>query len=222
MNEVKQSFTLRFFLILLVISCSEKQQVTGLWELNEFTVDMYDRGFKPTYIKFEENGAFSVSKEDGDVAGLYSLDNSLIKLSSADEKWFNRSWRVIATDKELVLNDVKNSFRGAQMRFKKIDKFPPFEEFLEKLNGNWELYKIVEKGEEQRVKNTFFLIEDEHYAIYEDKEVIEEGNVSVDTRHHMMTFENMEITWDVRFVWDDLRLENEELGVMYRLRKIKR
>lgn len=122
---MKKIIILLFFLL----SCTEKPQVEGLWELHEFSVDMYGRGFKPTYIKFDNNGSFSVSKEDGDIAGLYRLDESLLSLSSNDQKWFNRNWEVITTENELILNDVRNSFRGVQMRFNKIDKFPSFEEF---------------------------------------------------------------------------------------------
>lgn len=182
-------------------------------------MDMYDRGFKPTYLKFEEDGRFSASKEDGDLVGLYKVDKSVLSFSNTDQKWFDKSWEVFATDEELVLNDLKHSFRGEQLRFRKIDKFPSFDEFLDKLNGKWELYRIVEKGEERRVTNTHFLIEDSQYAISEDEEIIEKGTISVDTRHHKITFENMDITWDIRFVWDDLRLENRERNVVYRLRK---
>jgi len=206
-------------MIIGLISCRPEPDVIGLWELHKMDVDMIPRGFDPTYIKFEENGSFSVSKEDGDVVGLYQLENSLLTLKSNDPLGFDRSWRVIATDEELVFNNVKNSFRGAQMRFNKIDKFPSFEEFLERLNGKWELYKIEENGKEQRIKNTFFTIKDDHYSMAQSGAVVEEGNILVDTRHHKISFENMEIIWSVRFVWDDLRLENEELGLMYRLRK---
>ena len=208
--------------IALLASCSQKPSVEGLWELHKMDIDMIPKGFKPTYIQFHHDGSFSVSKQNGDVMGLYKLSDDFLALSSNDDKWFNRNWKVITTDKELVLNDVKNSFRGAQMRFNKIDRFPPFEEFMEKLNGKWELYKIAERKEERRVADTYFTIEGDHYSILEAKEIVEEGAVTVDTRHHKITFENMDISWNVRFVWDDLRLENEELGITYRLRKVSR
>lgn len=204
---------------LIFFSCSEKADITGLWELHKVSVDMYDRGFNPTYLKFEKDGTFSASKVDGDLVGLYKIEKSVLSLSSNDQKWFDKSWELFANDEELVLNDLKHSFRGEQLRFRKIDKFPSFEEFMEKLNGTWELYRIVEKGKERRVTHTFFTMEDNQYSITEKDQIIESGNISVDTRHHKITFENMDIIWDVRFVWDDLRLENEERGVMYRLRK---
>lgn len=203
----------------LILSCEQQAELTGLWELHKMDVDMIPRRFTPTYINFKPDGSFSVSKEDGDVAGLYQWENSLLSLSSNDEKWFNRKWDVIATENELVFNDVDNSFRGAQMRFNKIDKFPSFDEFMERLNGKWELYKIVERGEERRVKRTYFVIQNDRYFLLEGDEQLEEGAIHVDTRHHKITFETMDITWSVRFVWDDLRLENEEMGLMYRLRK---
>ena len=211
-----------FLTIALLASCSQKPAVEGLWELHRMDVDMIPKGFNPTYIQFHRDGSFSVSKQNGDVMGLYKLSDDFLALSSNDDKWFNRNWKVITTDKELVLNDVKNSFRGAQMRFNKIDRFPSFEEFMEKLNGKWELYKIAERKEERRVADTYFTIEGDHYSILEAKEIVEEGAVTVDTRHHKITFENMDIIWNVRFVWDDLRLENEELGITYRLRKVSR
>ena len=37
------------------------------------------------------------------------------------------------------------------MRFNKIEKFPSFDEFMKRLNGTWQLYKIEEKGRERRV-----------------------------------------------------------------------
>ena len=184
-------------------------------------VDMIPRGFKPTYINFDESGTFSVSKEDGDIAGIYSVEKRLLRLSSDDQKWYNRTWRVHSTENELVLNDLKNSFRGAQMRFNKVDQFPSFTEFLDRLNGEWDLYKVVKNGKEQRIKNTRFFIDNDRYTMTELGQTLEKGSISVDTRHHKITFENMDVIWNIRFVWDDLRLENEELGLMYRLRKIK-
>ena len=76
-----------------------------------------------------------------------------------------------------------------------------------------------EKGETKAVSNTRFIIQDDHYTIQEGTKVLEQGKVRVDTRHQKITFENEEITWDARFVWDELRLENSQLGLMYRLRK---
>jgi len=204
---------------LLCLGCAEKQEVAGLWELYKMDVDMIPRGFRPTYIQFGEDGSFSVSKEDGDIAGIYRLENKLLTLSSNDKKWFDRSWKVFATEEELVLNDVRNSFRGAQMRFKKIDRFPSFDEFLEALSGKWKLYKIEEKGEEKRLSSTYLSITEERYELSEEEQILEEGNISIDARHHKITFEQMQITWDVRFVWDDLRLENNEVGITYRLRR---
>ena len=209
-------------LVLAVLGCSEKPDVSGLWELHQMDVDMIPKGFRPTYIRFEKDGTFFVSKEKGDVLGLYQIDKKLLTLTSNDENWFNRKWQVLATEDELVFNDVKNSFRGAQMRFRKIEKFPSFDEFLEKLRGKWMLYKIIEKGDERRVSNMQVYIGEEQYQILEGTEVTEEGSISIDTRHHKITFEKMEIAWEVRFVWDDLRLENEEMGLTYRLRRIKK
>lgn len=204
---------------MLFLSCSEDPKIEGLWELQKVDIDMIPKRFKPTYLKIEHGGSFYVSKEEGDLTGLYRLENSLLSLSSEDERWFNRSWKVFAKEDELVLNDVRNGYRGAQLRFKKIEKFPDFEEFLQTLTGSWELYKMKEKGQTKTVANTFFIIADENYIIKEDEKILEEGKVLIDARHQKMTFENAEMTWDARFVWDELRLENDQIGLTYRLRK---
>ena len=132
--------------LIVLLGCAESPTIEGLWELQKVDVDMIPKRFRPTYLKIEKDGSFYVSKENGDLTGLYQLNNTLLSFSSNDEKWFNQSWKVFATDKELVLNHVKNSYRGAQLRFKKIEQFPDFEEFQQALDGTWELYKTEEKG----------------------------------------------------------------------------
>ena len=69
------------------------------------------------------------------------------------------------------------------------------------------------------VANTQFIIKDDNYRIVEGEVPLEEGKVLIDTRHRKMTFENAETVWNARFVWNELRLENEQIGRMYRLRK---
>jgi len=207
------------FSIVAFFSCSEKPNIEGLWELQKVDIDMIPRGFKPTYLQINKGGSFYVSKEDGDLTGLYQIDKSLLHLSSVDNKWFNRSWKIFASENELVLNDIRNSYRGAQLRFRRIPKFPDFKEFQQALNGTWELYKTEEKGVKKVISNTRFIIKDDSYKIMEGEVLLEEGNVLIDARHKKMTFKNVETIWNVRFVWDELRLENERIGITYRLKK---
>lgn len=211
--------TLLLLTALFLINCSSEPPIEGLWELHYVDEDMVPRNFAPTFIQFDGDGSFSVSKVDGDLMGIYSKHQSEISLSSNDPEWFNKRWGIFISDDELVLNDIKNGYRGEQLRFKRADKFPPFDEFMDKLSGKWQLYKINEKGNERKAQNTFFLIEDGFYSIIENEEVTEQGKALVDTRHHKITFENMDISWNVRFVWEDLRLENKKLALTYRLRR---
>ena len=81
------------------------------------------------------------------------------------------------------------------------------------------LYKIERKGVERVVDNMRFLITEEEYAISQSDSLIEEGKVLVDTRHRKISFENEETIWNACFVWDELRLENKEMEITYRLRK---
>lgn len=191
----------------------------GLWELQKVDVDMIPRRFKPTYLKIKTDGSFYVSKENGDLIGIYRLNNKLLTLSSEDDNWFNKSWKVFASEEELVLNDVRNNYRGEQLRFRKIDKFPDFGEFQQALNGRWELYKTKENGITSVVSNTWFIIDEDDYTIEEGETVLEKGKVRIDTRHKKMIFENAENSWNARFVWDELRLENEKMGLTHRLRR---
>jgi len=211
----------KILLLLLILGCSQQVEVEGLWELHKVDVDMIPRGFKPTYLEIKKDGSFSVSKEDGDVIGLYKVKDNFLSLSSSDKDWFNRRWKVFSTSNELVLNDVKNDFRGAQLRFRRITKFPDFEEFQQALNGNWKLYKISENGVERNVYDTQFNISNEGYSIIVSDSVQEKGEVHIDARHQKINFQNEKMMWDVRFVWDDLRLENRKLNITYRLRKVE-
>ncbi|WP_436514427.1 hypothetical protein [Ekhidna sp. To15] len=81
------------------------------------------------------------------------------------------------------------------------------------------MYKIVDNHKEQETDNMQFVISDYEYIISRNDSLNEKGNVLVDTRHQKINFENKETSWKVRFVWDELRLENQELALEYRLRR---
>ena len=119
----------------------------------------------------------------------------------------------------MVLTGLEYGYRTTELRFKKVDKISSFEEFENKLNGKWELYKVSEKGYEKKITNTHFLIYEDQYSITENESVIEEGIVSIDARHEKIIFRNTITQWKARFVWDELRLENDEMQLVYRLRK---
>lgn len=206
-------------LLFLIISCSEPPQLVGLWKLNEASIDMIPRYPNPIFIKFERGGGFYVSKENGDLIGIYDLNKNDLSLSSTDKKWFNTRWTANIYGDELVLKGQEYGFRTTELRFKQVEKFPAFDEFQQELDGSWELYKIETRGKESIVNNMRFLITEEEYVISKNDTLIEQGKISVDTRHQKISFENEETIWTARFVWDELRLENKEMDITYRLRK---
>ncbi|MEM0938446.1 MAG: hypothetical protein AAF600_01080 [Bacteroidota bacterium] len=209
------------FTCLIITGCNEKPKITGLWELQAVSIDMIDRGHKSLFIKFEESGSFSVSQESGDVIGLYALQGDELKFYSTDEKWFNRKWTIKNYKNELIFAGIGYGYTKTELRFKNVNEFPAFEEFQERLNGDWQLYKLSEDGRDKRILSTYFRISADHYAIAKEGKIIEEGDLSVDTRHQKISFETTETIWNARFVWDELRLENKESGLTYRLKKLK-
>lgn len=208
-----------FILILFAVSCTEPPQLVGLWELKDLSVDMVPRNSRPLYLKFDEDGSFSVSRENGDLIGLYELSDNDLSLSSADEKWFNTSWSANVYKDELVLKGLEYGYRTTELRFISVSKFPDFDEFQQELSGTWELYKIRKKENEEDISNMLFVITEDSYTISQNDSVVEEGKVLIDNRHQKISFENEETVWDARFVWDKLRLENKGLDVTYRLRR---
>ncbi|MEM8940182.1 MAG: hypothetical protein AAGC64_12650 [Bacteroidota bacterium] len=203
------------FTCLIIAGCNEKPYVTGLWELQAVSIDMIDRSSKSLFIKFEKSGSFSVSQQSGDVIGLYALQGDKLKFYSSDEKWFNRKWNVRNYKNELIFNGLGYGYSQTELRFKSVNEFPAFEKFQERLYGDWKLYKLSGNGKDKRILNTYLQISSDYYTI------IEEGKLSVDTRHQKISFETTETIWNVRFVWDQLRLENKESGLTYRLKKLK-
>lgn len=211
--------TLIFVLVFsLFFSCAEDPKLAGLWELKDVSVDMIPRESKPIFLKFEEGGSFSVSRAQGDLVGLYELSGNDLFLQSKDQKWFNTNWSAHVYHGELVLKGLEYGYRTTELRFRGADKFPTFDEFIEDINGTWELYKV---GEEE-IDNMLFVISEESYFITENDSTIEKGKVLIDSRHQKINFANEETTWNARFVWDELRLENKQMNITYRMRRLKK
>ena len=180
---------------------------------------MYKKHTPSIYLQFDQGGSFRLSQKQGDIIGFYELDGTKLQLSSADDRWFNTNWDAFTKENTMVLTGLEYGYRTTELRFKKVDKISSFEEFENKLNGKWELYKVSEKGNEKKIANTHFLIHEDQYSITENESVIEEGIVSIDARHEKIIFRNTITQWKARFVWDELRLENDEMQLVYRLRK---
>ncbi len=208
-----------FIAIFLLSSCTEPPEIEGLWELKDISVDMIPGSSNPVFIKFEKGGSFSVSRAQGDLIGLYELNNNNLYLTSSDEKWFNTSWNANVYQDKLVLKGLEYGYRTTELKFVPAIKLPPFNEFIEAITGKWELYKINIKGKSEVMQNMEFIISEEFYTISKNDSTIEKGLVVIDPRHQKINFENEGLIWNVRFVWDELRLENEELDIKYRLRR---
>ena len=186
---MKRSLTI-LALIFLFNSCAEPPELVGLWELEHISVDMIPRKSNPLYLKFERGGSFSVSRAQGDLIGLYQLEDNDLYLSSNDKKWFNTSWNANVYQGALVLKGLEYGYRTTELKFVPADKLPSFNEFIEALTGKWELYKIDEKGSSQEMDAMQFIISDESYIISKNDTIIERGNVLVDPRHQKINFEN--------------------------------
>lgn len=217
MKSVIAFITLSF----IIFSCSESPNLEGLWVLKDVSIDMIPRSSKPIYIKFEKGGSFSVSRENGDLIGLYQLDENDLFFSSTSNSWFNTNWTANVYRNELVLEGQEYGYRTTELRFEQVEKFPDFDEFQKELSGTWELYKISKDENEEDINNMLFVITEDDYAISLNDTILEEGKVLIDTRHQKISFENEESIWNARFVWDELRLESREFDVTYRLRKMK-
>ncbi|WP_462253905.1 hypothetical protein [Ekhidna sp.] len=206
--------------ILTLISCSESPELNGLWVLKEVSVDMIPRDSKPLYVHFTPDGNFSVSRAEGDLVGLFQLNGNNLSFESVDQKWFSTKWSANIYRENLVLKGLEYGFRTTELRFSKAEKFPTFDEFIEEVNGKWELYKIDNKNNIESIKNTHFIIDEDTYSIVSNDSTIEKGAVLIDSRHEKISFEYEETTWNVRFVWSELRLDNNEMNITYRLRRV--
>lgn len=203
-------------------SLSSKEEILGLWRLEEVEIDAVKRPVRPTIIEINANNSFAVSRTSGDLIGVYRLKDNTLRMRSPDEKWFNTRWslRYFKTFNFLDLQGIEEGFTGTKLRLKKIEKVPDFEEFEEQVVGKWQLYKIRQKEKIQKLSDTWFQIDtDGNYDIVSTEGIQEEGKAYINTRHQKIVFENDSIQWNAWFYGEELRLNNTRLGIQYSLRR---
>lgn len=217
-----QKLLLFTYLAIVLLSCDNTttEDVAGLWQLEAIDIDGYVKEVKPVFIDLKEDNRFAVSQITGDLVGIYSLEDQLLQLKSNDRKWFNTSWKLEYFQDHFILHGKKTPYKTTHLRFKKIDKIPRFDGFANEITGKWQLYKIRRKNEIESVSGTWFNIsEDGSYHISGNEGVLEYGRAIINTRHHKIIFEHDETIWDAWFYGRELRLENQQVGIQYSLRK---
>ncbi|XOV92858.1 MAG: hypothetical protein ACFHWX_21990 [Bacteroidota bacterium] len=216
------------FIWLLLIGCSYSgEDIVGLWQLEKVEKDGFIKvgesqikGSGLTILEIRSNNSFAVSKTSGDLVGVYKLIGNRLELHSYDDSWFNTNWEMSSANQILELHGLEVGYGNVFLRFKKIDKIPDFSEFEDKVTGNWQLYKIRKEHRVQKLDNTYFMIGDDgSYILSENSQVLEQGKLLINPRHHKVTFEHDNETWDAWFYGEELRLTNEKIGIEYSLRQ---
>lgn len=215
---------MRFFklvTLVLFMGCTQKPtEIGGLWQLKEVDIDGWTRDFKPTFIQFDPANSFAVSREKGDITGVYKQEATKLQLYSSDQKWFGEDWNTNIFQGNLIMTGRNLGYRTTKLTWAPIETFPSFDDFVNKLIGNWDLYKVVEKKQTSKVHGTSFTIPtDSTYQIIENGAVIENGEIILDARHQKITFISSKIKWDAWFLGEELRLENKEMELTYRFKK---
>lgn len=210
-----------FVQLLLACSCSRpKEELVGLYELSTINVDGWDRYHNPEFIEFKADNSFALSLVSGDYLGFYELKDNKLKLSSESGGRFNADWEITIHSDRIQLNGLDEGYTVTKMYFHRIETVPSFDEFEEKVIGEWQIYKTREHGQMKRVSNTFMKIDKDGYQIVVDGQIIESGISVVNTRHRKIVFENDDVLWEAWFYGEELRLTNPKNGFQYDLRRI--
>ncbi len=192
----------------------------GLWQLEEVKVDEWVRHFSPTYVEINANNSFAVSRTDGDLAGIYSFKDDKLIMRSNDQGWFNNTRAVYYVDGLILLRGKDSHKRNAKLKFTRIDEAPTFVDFENRIVGKWELYAIISEGEKQDLINTWFSIDsDGNYSIDDGSGHTEQGAALINPRHHKIFFAHDKTEWRTWFFGRELRMNNDQMDIQYRLRK---
>lgn len=207
-----------------VSSCNQQQdnKLIGLWQLESVWRDKMEIDHQTTFIKIDKNGSFALSRTSGGLSGTYTFSSKKIKLASEDKDWYNTSWAYIFSKDQIFLQGKDRIGRNLKLEFNKIDKIPDFQEFENKVIGQWKLYKIRNRGHIEKPLNTLFEInENSKYVITKGDSILEKGNAIINTRHKKIIFESGDMIWDAWFYGEELRINNTKLKIEYSLRKLK-
>lgn len=213
---------LLFFLTLLLIDCSsvDPNEAVGLWKLEKSTLDAFEQPVASLFLQINSNNSFSVSRQKGDLTGLFEISQSHVTFHSQDKAWFNQQWKFKSIGDHLILQEHSYPLRGRRLSFRKVEKLPRFDAFAKQIWGEWELFKIRANSTISTSSQlTFHIDKSGNYSIYDDKVLQESGSVEVDARHHKITFQNDKTTWNAWFFGRELRLQNDLLGIQYSLRR---
>jgi len=206
--------------ILSSCSTSKNQQHIGIWELEGFKIDQFPYSFQPTFIQFNKNSSFAVAQTKKDQVGIYSLGSGKINFQSGDDIWFNNTWNFFINDDFLSLTGKDQLNRNSELKFRKVNNVPDYQEFEDRIIGSWELYKVRQNGDFEMLSNTWMNITDANsYHITNRQGIMENGKISIDTRHQKMFFESDQSSWKAWFYGHELRLNNKKAGLQYSLRK---
>jgi hypothetical protein len=174
-----------------------------------------------TFIKIDKNGSFGLSRTSGGLSGTYTYSSKKITLTSEDKDWYNSSWSYIFSKDQVFLQGKDRLGRNLKLEFNKIDQIPDFQEFENKVIGQWKLYKIRNRGHIEKPLNTLFEInENSKYVITKGDTILEKGNATINTRHKKIIFESGDMIWDAWFYGEELRINNTKLKIEYSLRKL--
>ncbi len=205
---------------LLGCTSYENKDLQGLWSLEYLSVDGYVKPVPPVFIDFSSDNSIAISRTSGDILGFFRIDSETITFKSDDASWFNSKWQLAILQGELWLRGKDIPYRTTELRFKRIEEIPTFEEIEARIIGDWEIYKMREKGEPQTLQNITFSIDTRgFYAIKSNDKVMESGKAAIDTRHRKMIFLNDDTSWDIWFYGDEMRLESQSRQIQYSLRK---
>lgn len=216
---------MRFLITLIVIffsSCTYKQSdITGLWQLVRVEKDGFVKHGTTTYIEIRPNNSFAVSKTSGDIVGVYKIIGNRLELHSRDNTWFNTNWELSSANEILEWHGLEIGYGNVFLKFEKVDEISDFSDFRNAVIGRWQLYKTRTKKEVRHVYSTWLTIEDDdNYKMISEAGIIEEGKAVINPRHQKIIFENDSISWNAWFYGDELRLDNQKLGIQYSLRKV--
>lgn len=209
-------------IFLLFCSCVniDHQKIVGLWELQEVTVDVIPKEVQATYLKINADQSFAIARRSGDISGIYTFGPKSIAFVSEDVRWFNTKWKMSYIDGNLILTGVAFKYRGTKLRFQQVTNVPDFQEFENKLIGDWQIYSTQQNDNWQPLKDTWFRIDENgNYAILDSSGLLEQGQVAINTRHKKIIFESDSTIWNAWFYGPELRLDNTEFGLHYSLRR---
>ncbi|MEO9802957.1 MAG: hypothetical protein ABJF04_06905 [Reichenbachiella sp.] len=209
-------------LMFLQVGCQklQKEEIEGLWQLSQVKIDGMLRPQDATYLRIDKNNSFAVSRTSGDMSGVYQLGATRIHFQGKDKSWFNTSWTLKRLEDYLMMEGVEFGFRVTELKFKKVEKIPDFEDFEKQVVGKWQLYLVMKEGIPEKVANTWITIDDDGaYTIYDDTGIQDQGRSIINTRHRKVIFVKDNMHWDVWFWGEELRLQNQQLDIQYHLKK---